>query len=131
MSDSTTPTKFDALLGAGSKVVGALTFNGPVQIDGEIEGELHAKDKLTIGESAVVKAKVIGGEILVKGTVQGDITAKRLFLKKPAKVSGNITCEMLSIEEGVIFEGKSTMGAGSVERHDRKETHQQEKRAGV
>lgn len=106
--------KVEAFLGKGSKVVGALTFTGPVELDGYVEGEVQAQDRLTVGESAVINARITGGEILVKGTVNGDITAsKRLSLKRPARVIGNINCTNLSIEEGVIFEGKASMGAAS------------------
>lgn len=100
-----------AFLGQGSKVVGTLNFSGPVELDGYIEGELNA-DKLTIGESAVINAKINGAEIIVKGTVNGDIVAtKRLLLQKPAKVVGNITSTNLSIEEGVLFEGQCSMNS--------------------
>lgn len=99
-----------AFLGQGSKVVGNLTFSGPVEVDGYIEGEVKAEARLTIGDQAVINAKVVGSEILVKGTVNGDIIAsKRLALMKPAKVVGNIQSTNLSIEEGVIFEGKCSM----------------------
>ena len=100
----------DAMLGKGSKVVGALTFNGTAEIDGEVEGELSAKERLIVGESAVIKAKVYGSEIIVRGEVTGDILAtKTLALRRPARVYGNISAPSLSIEEGVIFEGKCTM----------------------
>jgi len=102
-----------AFLGQGSKVVGTLTFSGPVEIDGYVEGELNA-DKLIVGEAAVINAKINGAEITVKGNVTGDITAtKRLTLQKPAKVVGNITSNNLSIEEGVIFEGQCSMASSS------------------
>ena len=102
--------KIEAFLGKGSKVVGALNFTGPVELDGYVEGEIAAQDRLTIGEAAVIHAKVTGGEVVVKGTVNGDIFAsKRLSLKRPARVVGNISTANLSIEEGVIFEGKSSM----------------------
>lgn len=102
--------KQEAFLGKGSKIVGTLTFSGPVELDGHIEGEVIAQDRLVIGESGVVQAKVSGAEIVVRGSVTGDIHAsRRLALKKPAKVIGNITTASLSIEEGVIFEGKSSM----------------------
>jgi cytoskeletal protein CcmA (bactofilin family) len=104
----------EAFLGKGSKVVGTLTFTGPVTIDGEVEGEINSRDSLTIGETAVINAKINGSEVLIRGTVNGDIAAsKRLALKKPAKVMGNLTCCVLSIEEGVSFEGRSTMEAAS------------------
>ena len=100
----------EALLGAGSKVTGTLNFTGAVQLDGEVEGEVNCKDKLVIGQTAVVKAKVVGVEIFVQGTVTGDIIAsKSLALKKPAKVLGNISTEQLSIEDGVVFEGHCSM----------------------
>lgn len=100
----------EALLGAGSKVVGTLSFSGPVQLDGEVEGEVNCKDRLIIGQAATIKAKILGTDIIVQGTVTGDIVAsKSLTLKKPAKVLGNISAEQLSIEEGVIFEGHCSM----------------------
>jgi len=103
----------EAFLGQGSKVNGTLTFSGPAELNGLVEGELHAKEKLTIGESAVINARIVGGEILVKGTVNGDISAKTLSLKRPAKINGNISSSNLSIEDGVIFEGKCSMTQSS------------------
>lgn len=101
-------------LGQGSKVVGKLSFTGQVELDGYIEGELTSQDKLTIGEAAVINARISGSEIFVRGTVNGDIVAsKRLVLQKPAKVVGNISSTNLSIEEGVVFEGQCSMNTGS------------------
>ena len=106
------PTKVEAFLGKGSRVVGSLTFSGPVEIDGYIEGEISAQDKLIIGESAVINGKLNGPEVVVRGSVTGDIFAtKKLALRRPAKVVGNITSSSISIEEGVIFEGKCSMGS--------------------
>lgn len=115
---SLTPVKtsgnLGAFLGNGTKVVGTLTFSGPVELDGYVEGEIHAQDKLTIGEASSIKATIRGAEILIKGTVNGDIIAsKRLVLRKPAQVAGNIQAPSLTIEEGVIFEGKCSMGGAA------------------
>src|SRR2546425_7999202 len=46
----------NAFLGQGSWVAGKLVFEGPVRIEGYVEGEITAQDTLTIGESAVVNA---------------------------------------------------------------------------
>jgi cytoskeletal protein CcmA (bactofilin family) len=109
---SSQPGKLEAFIGKGSKIVGNLNFTGPVEINGTVEGEIHAQDRITVGESAIVNAKIVGGEVVVLGTVNGDIVAsKRLSLKKPAKILGNITSSNLSIEEGVVFEGKCVMGS--------------------
>lgn len=112
--------KVEAFLGQGSKVVGKLTFNGPVELGGYIEGEINSQKQLTIGETAVINAKIVGSEVLVRGTVNGDIVAsKRLCLKTPAKVIGNITSKNLSIEEGVVFEGNCTMEGAPAGKSDK------------
>lgn len=105
-----------AFLGKGSKVIGTLNFQGPVELDGQVEGEINASAKLTIGEGADIKAKITGTEIVVRGRVVGDIKAsKRLSLLKPARITGNISSANLSIEEGVVFEGQCAMSGTASE----------------
>jgi len=113
-TSNTSSSSLGAFLGNGSKITGHLNFTGPVEIDGVVEGEIVAQDKLTIGEAAAIKGTIHGSEILVKGTIHGDIIAsKKLIIKKPAKIVGNIASPSLTIEEGVTFDGKCVMGAQS------------------
>jgi len=103
-----------AFLGKGTKIVGKLTFEGSVRIEGQVEGEITAQDTLTVGESAVVKAKITGTSVIVHGQVTGDIAARtRLELRAPSKVVGNITSGSLVIHEGAVFEGQCSMGAAA------------------
>lgn len=112
--------KLDAYLGKGSSVTGKLAFSGAVAIDGRIEGEITAQEALVIGESAVVNAHISGNSVVITGRVTGDITArKRVEIRAPGRLFGNITTPRLVIEEGVVFEGHCSMGAGESER-DRK-----------
>ncbi len=115
----------NAFLGKGSRVTGKLVFEGPVRIEGQVEGEITAQDTLTIGEGAVVNAQVTGSSIVILGRVTGDVTArKRLEIRAPGKLVGNITTPSLVIHEGVVFEGHCSMGAGDAARteKDRKVT---------
>ena len=101
----------NAFLSPGSRVTGKLAFEGPVRIEGQIEGEITAQDTLTIGESAVVSAQITATSIVIHGRVTGDITArKRLEIRAPAKLSGGISTPSLVIHEGAVFEGECTMG---------------------
>ena len=103
-----------AFLGKGTRIVGKLTFEGSVRIEGQIEGEITAEDGLTIGEGAVVKAKVNGTSIVVHGQVTGDIAARtRLELRAPSKVVGNLSTPNLVIQEGAVFEGQCSMGGAA------------------
>jgi len=100
-----------AFLGKGSRVTGKLVFEGPVRIEGQIEGEISSQDTLTIGESAVVNAQISGATVIIHGRVTGDVTArKHLEIRAPGKLFGNISTPSLVIHEGVVFEGHCTMG---------------------
>jgi cytoskeletal protein CcmA (bactofilin family) len=100
-----------AFLGKGTRVTGKLVFEGPARIEGQVEGEISAQDTLTIGESAVVNAQITGSAVIIHGRVTGDVTArKRLEIRAPGKLFGNISTPSLIINEGVVFEGHCTMG---------------------
>ncbi len=101
-----------AYLDAGSRINGKLHFDGPVRLDGQIEGEITAKESLFIGESAVVSAQIKGSSVVIAGKVSGDVTAShRIEIRPSAKVLGNLTSPVLVIQEGAVFEGHCAMHA--------------------
>jgi cytoskeletal protein CcmA (bactofilin family) len=101
-----------AFLGRGTRVSGKIAFEGPARVEGQVEGEVVASDALVVGETAVLNAQISGGTIVIHGKVTGDITAsKRLEIRAPGRVYGNVTTPSLIIEEGVVFEGHCSMGA--------------------
>jgi cytoskeletal protein CcmA (bactofilin family) len=102
----------NAFIGKGSRIVGKLSFEGPARIEGTVEGEITAQDTLTIGESAVVNALITGSAVIIHGRVTGDVVArKRLEIRAPGRLLGNITTPSLVIHEGVVFEGQCSMGS--------------------
>jgi len=99
-----------AYLDAGSKISGKLSFEGPTRIDGQVEGEINAKDSFTIGETAVVTAQIRAVSIIVAGKVSGDIVAaQRIEVRPSARVIGNLTAPVLVVHEGALFEGHCSM----------------------
>jgi cytoskeletal protein CcmA (bactofilin family) len=116
------PADGRAYLDRGSKISGKISFEGPARIDGEVDGEINAKDALMIGESAVITAHIRAGSVSVAGKVSGDIVAtQRIEIRPSAKVSGNITAPVLSVQEGAMFEGHCSMQPEGM-REDRKVT---------
>jgi len=104
------PTDVQAHLGRGSRIEGKLHFDGSVRIDGQVEGEIEAKDTVIIGETAVVVAQIGANTIIVKGKLTGDVNArKRVELRAPGRLLGNIVTPSLVIQEGVVFEGHCSM----------------------
>src|SRR4029450_5446704 len=100
----------DAFLGKGSKVDGKLVLEGTGRIEGQLDGEISAQDTLTIGESAVVNAKISGTSIIIEGRVTGDACARqRLELRATSRVQGNISTPCLIVHDGALFEGQCSM----------------------
>ncbi len=121
-SRSSEPADVQAHIGRGSRVQGKLSFDGSVRIEGQVEGEVEAKDTVIVGESANVVAQVVAGTIVIKGRVTGDVTARKLVeLRAPGRLLGNIVTPSLVIQEGVVFEGHCSMAQADVgvERSDR------------
>lgn len=101
-----------ALLGKGTRIAGKLAFEGTARIEGEVEGEITCNGTLLIGENALVSAAVEATNVIINGKVTGDITATRkLEIRAPGKLFGNVATPSLVIEEGVVFEGHCSMGA--------------------
>jgi cytoskeletal protein CcmA (bactofilin family) len=121
-ANAPTGTEARAYLDRGSKIHGKISFEGPARIDGEVDGEIDAKDALTIGENAIVTAQVRAASVSVAGKVSGDITAtQRIEIHPSARVNGNIAAPVLVIREGALFEGHCSMQPEGV-REDRRVT---------
>src|SRR5678816_378545 len=102
-----------AFVGKGVEFKGVISYSGTVRIDGYLDGEIHTDGVLLIGEEAVIQAKVTAGTIVCKGKITGDIAAKeRVKLRAPAVFNGSMKTPMLSMEDGVLFNGGLEMSHG-------------------
>ncbi|MCX5725100.1 MAG: polymer-forming cytoskeletal protein [Nitrospirae bacterium] len=99
-----------AFVGKGVEFKGIISYNGTVRIDGNLIGEIHTDGVLLVGEEAVIQAKITAGAIICKGRITGDIVAtERIKLRAPAVVKGSIKTPIISIEDGVLFNGDLEM----------------------
>jgi cytoskeletal protein CcmA (bactofilin family) len=115
-------------LGKGSQFKGIVTFEGTIRIDGRLEGEIHTKGTLVVGEHAVIEGDVSADVVISGGRVTGNIIAKeKVQLLATGIVLGTIKTPLLSVEEGVRFMGNcEAVGRGEVRTLDgARETVQQ------
>ncbi len=102
-----------AFLGKETHFKGYLQFEGTVRIDGILEGEIHSKNTLIIGDGATISGTINVGKVVCGGTVTGKINAAdSIQFLKPSNVKGEIKTPALVIEEGVIFNGLCEMDTG-------------------
>ncbi len=102
--------QLNAFLGTGCIYEGKLTFEGRVRIDGKFTGEIFSNDTLEIGPDAEIEAEIDVSTLIVAGKVTGNVNARgRCDLRAPGMVVGNITSPVITMEEGVRFDGEMRM----------------------
>jgi len=94
------------IIAEGLKIVGSVTAEGLVEVNGQIEGELHCTS-LIISRKAHVAGTIQAERVVVDGTVEGPIESGSVVLKSQAHVVGDIHHQSLAIEKGAFFDGRS------------------------
>ena len=99
-----------AFIGPGVEFKGVISYQGSVQIDGKLDGEIHTEGTLLVGEQAVITAKVEAGSVISRGEIKGDIVAKeKVQLLSSAVMEGSLNTPQLSMENGVVLNGSVEM----------------------
>jgi cytoskeletal protein CcmA (bactofilin family) len=101
--------KLESLIGANSVFKGNVETKGTLRVDGSMEGNVNA-DWVILGEKASIKGDITARGIVVGGRVEGNLRAKEIVeIKSKGQVFGDVSSVKLTIIEGGIFEGRSSM----------------------
>jgi cytoskeletal protein CcmA (bactofilin family) len=95
-----------SIIGEDLTITGNVTSKGEIQVDGEIQGDIHC-GSLLLGDKSQVMGSVIAEDVVVRGRVVGSIRGLRVTLQAQSHVEGDIFHQSLAIEQGAYFEGKS------------------------
>jgi cytoskeletal protein CcmA (bactofilin family) len=95
-----------SIIGPELQITGNLVSRGEVQIEGEINGDIHGSHVI-VGERATVTGGIVADEVVVRGHVMGSVRGKRILLQSTSRVEGDVYHLTLAIEQGAYFEGKS------------------------
>lgn len=99
-----------SIISSNVTIEGKLISSGNVRIDGKIEGDVIVHGNLTLGETSVINGEVKAENITIGGRVIGYVNANdRLILESKSYLEGDITANVLVIEAGAKFNGKSNM----------------------
>ena len=96
----------------GLKIVGSVTAEGLVEVDGQIDGELHCTF-LVIARGAHVNGTVAAERVIVDGKVEGPIRGGEVVLKSQAQVVGDVHYQSLAIERGAFIDGRLVQVRGN------------------
>ncbi|MDH5720922.1 MAG: polymer-forming cytoskeletal protein [Spirochaetia bacterium] len=107
-SNEVTYEPIDTIIGEKAKFNGDFILEGSLRIDGTFSGKIMSHGKVIVGKTGHVQTNIQAKSVIVAGIVDGNIYAlENVHLLESAKVHGDIISANLSIEEGVIFEGRA------------------------
>jgi cytoskeletal protein CcmA (bactofilin family) len=101
--------RLETVIGADSTITGELEIQGTVRVDGSVEGDIRA-DWVIIGETGRIRGNVQTRMMVVGGRIDGNIDASEIVeLKDKAQIFGEICTAKLTVSEGALFDGQSSM----------------------
>jgi cytoskeletal protein CcmA (bactofilin family) len=104
------------VLGPRAKLVGELSGDEDIVVEGRIEGKIRAERRVTVGPSGEVQGDVLARSVLVAGAVRGQIVAsERAELAASAVVDGTVQAPKVVIAEGAHLQGSVVMTVGPSE----------------
>lgn len=95
-----------SIIGPDLTIQGNLVSKSEVQVDGEVQGDLHGTH-VVVGEKARITGNIFAEEVIVRGHVEGSIRGMKVMLQSSSHIEGDVHHQSLAIEQGAYFEGKS------------------------
>ena len=104
-------TRLDTLIGQHTRIVGNVSFNGGLRVDGHVKGHLSAGGDvdatLTLSESGSIEGNVHVPNLIVDGVIKGDVfVSGHVELATKAKVQGNVYYRLLEMAMGAEVNGQ-------------------------
>src|SRR5213080_4163236 len=110
------PTTVLSIIGTGMRVVGDITADGVVKIEGTVVGTVRAARQVLVGKGGEVEGDVISREAIIGGEVRGSIRAdERIEIQSTSVVHGDVVAKRLLVQEGGEINGVVRMGEAALE----------------
>jgi cytoskeletal protein CcmA (bactofilin family) len=100
------PAPTTTVFGKSMKIIGEVTSDEELYLDGDLDGKLNLRNRLTVGPNSKVNANIKAQEIIVFGTIKGNVESEsRVSLRTGASIVGDIKTAGIVIEDGAYFKG--------------------------
>lgn len=105
------------IIAASTKLVGDISTESDIRIDGLLQGNLTTSGRLIVGISGQINGEVICNNAEIEGKTEGKITVSELLtLKSTSNINGEVITGQLKIEPGAIFSGNCKMNKAEMKK---------------
>ena len=103
------PKELQNVIEEGSEFEGTIKTT-TLRIDGYFKGNIQKAEKVLIGKAGKVIGDIYAEELLIAGMMEGNTyVSSRMELHSTGVLRGNISTDILVMEEGASFEGNCHM----------------------
>ena len=104
-------------LGKTVIIKGTISGQDDIEIEGAFEGDIDIQGEVSIKQEGTLSGRIKGNRVLISGTAEGHFSAShKMELQPTARIKGEVSAPLLSIEAGATLNGKVTMASISTER---------------
>ena len=100
-----------SVFGSDIVITGNVAASVDLHLDGRIEGDLTCAN-LVQGADSLIKGAVVAESAKLAGTIEGSINARDLIIHATARITGDVTYENLTVEQGSQVDGRFTHRRG-------------------
>src|SRR3989442_7557689 len=105
-----------SIIGTGMRVVGDITADGVVKIEGTVVGTVRAGRQVLVGKGGEGEGDVISREAIIGGEVRGSIRADvRIEIQSTSVVHADVVAQRLLVQEGGEINGVVRMGEAALQ----------------
>ena len=100
-----------SLIAEGTQIIGNLAFAEGLRVDGDVTGNIRAKEEgssiLVISETAHIVGEMVADHIIINGSVKGPVHARLMLELQPkARIEGDIQYTALEMHQGALITGQ-------------------------
>jgi cytoskeletal protein CcmA (bactofilin family) len=115
MADKNQATGTFSVIANNTIITGNIRTEGSIRVDGKIVGNVVTQADAAIGMNGLIEGSVDARNITLAGKVMGTLTAsQKLVLEGKSVMKGDIRTARLIVDEGAVFDGRSSMTGNPV-----------------
>ncbi len=101
----TSSDAISSIIGTEMTIIGDISFEGKVRIDGNVEGNVMG-DYLVLSNGGNINGDIEANVLVCHGQVDGNVKVQQLFLKKDGAINGRLETNDLSVDSGGTLHGE-------------------------
>ncbi|WOE75035.1 bactofilin family protein [Alterisphingorhabdus coralli] len=94
-----------SVIGSDVVITGNISAKVDLHVDGRIDGDLQCAS-LVQGEGSEIHGAIVAQTARLAGLVEGSIDASELVIESSARITGDVSYETITIEQGGNVDGK-------------------------